>query len=148
MTGPTTPRLGLPMLVTAQAQKEITHNEALVLIDALIAGRAESAGALTPPASPVPGQCWALGASPTGAWVGKGGQLAIWTEGGWRFCDVGDNFVVRVAGGGCWRRAGAGWLAPGAVAAPTGGTIIDSEARAAIGQLRAALIAAGTASAA
>ena len=31
-----TDRLSLPLLAVAQAQKEATHNEALVLIDALV----------------------------------------------------------------------------------------------------------------
>jgi hypothetical protein len=144
MTESATPRLALPMLAVGQAQKEITHNEALVLIDALIAARAVEANAVTPPASPQAGQCWALGAAPTGVWQGKGGQLAIATAGGWRFCDVEDDFAVRIGNGGArWTRAGSGWIAPPALALPNGGSVIDSEARAAIAVLKSALAASG-----
>lgn len=31
-----TPRLGLPLMAAAQAQKHVTHNEALMLVDALV----------------------------------------------------------------------------------------------------------------
>jgi len=33
---PSTPRLALPLLAVAQAQKEVTHNEALALLDLLV----------------------------------------------------------------------------------------------------------------
>ena len=33
----TTPRSGMPLLAAAQAQKHVTHNEALLELDALIA---------------------------------------------------------------------------------------------------------------
>ena len=36
MVGLETRRCGLPLLAVSQAEKEITHNEALVLIDALL----------------------------------------------------------------------------------------------------------------
>jgi hypothetical protein len=144
MTESVTPRLALPLLLAGQAQKEITNNEALVLIDALIVARAEGANAAVPPSAPLPGQCWALGVSPTGVWLGKGGQLAVYTDGGWRFCDVADGFAVRVGSiGARWQRAGTGWTAPPVQAVPTGGSVIDSEARAAIAALRTALIASG-----
>lgn len=143
-----TPRFALPLLTAGQAQKEVTHNEALVLLDALIAARAEAANAITPPATPAPGQCWALGAQPTGAWLGKGGQLAVWTAGGWRFCDVGDGFALRVGSTGArWQRSGTGWSPPPTLGIPSGGAVIDSEARAALAVIRAALTASGHVSA-
>jgi hypothetical protein len=136
-----TPRLSLPMLAAGQAQKELTHNEALVLIDALIGARVEAANAAAPPAGPIAGQCWAVGASPTGAWAGQAGALAIATVGGWRFCNVPDGFAVRLnTNGALWLRQGSNWGAPTGVAAPVGGTIVDSEARASISALRTALI--------
>ncbi len=144
MTESVTPRFALPMLVAGQAQKEVTHNEALALIDALIAARAELANAVTPPGAPVPGQCWALGAAPTGVWLGKGGQLATATAGGWRFSDVADGFVVRIgAAGARWHRAGAGWTAPPMLTLPAGGAVIDSEARATLAALKTVLVASG-----
>lgn len=142
-----TPRLTLPLLAAGQAQKEITHNEALVLIDALIGAQVVAVNVVAPPVTPVAGECWAVGAAPTGVWAGQAGRLAVATAGGWRFCSVPDGFVVRLSSGAHWRRSGPIWTAPPVVAAPTGGAVIDSEARAAIGAIRSALIVAGLLSA-
>jgi hypothetical protein len=141
MADPTeSPRYTLPLLVAGQAQKELTHNEALILLDALIGASAAAANAVTPPAAPQPGQCWAIGAAPTGSWAGQAGRLAIATAGGWRFCAVPDGFAVRIgAAGALWRRSGSTWTAPTMVAAPSGGAVNDSEARAAIAAILAML---------
>ena len=56
----------------------------LVRIDAALHPVAETLGDDDPPASPVPGQCWIVGTTPTGAWSGQAGALAAWTNGGWR----------------------------------------------------------------
>ncbi len=66
-----TPRFSLPLLATAQAQKELTHNEALLLIDALLHGTVEGGPVSDPPPAPAAGQCWLVGASPTGEWAGQ-----------------------------------------------------------------------------
>ncbi len=78
-------RLGLPYLMPAQAQKHVTHNEALTLLDLLVQLNVQGFGAETPPAMPLSGQVWALGPAPSGAWVGQGGQLAFWNDDTWLF---------------------------------------------------------------
>ncbi|NNC72613.1 MAG: DUF2793 domain-containing protein [Sphingomonadaceae bacterium] len=75
----TTPRFALPQLLTGHAQKEIWHNEALALIDAVLHPVAESRGDNTPPANPAAGQCWITGSAPVGDWAGEADWLAIWT---------------------------------------------------------------------
>ena len=70
-----TTRHGLPLLQAGQAQKEVTHNEALVLLD-LLAHPAVEGVLATPPAAPTPGQGWIIGAGATGAWSGQDGALA------------------------------------------------------------------------
>ena len=79
------PRLGLPLLAAAQAQKHVTHNEALLDIDALMHLRLVSRNVSLPPASPAEGDLHLVGASPTGAWLGKSGQVAEWRDGLWLF---------------------------------------------------------------
>jgi hypothetical protein len=80
------PRLDLPLLVPSQAQKHVTHNEALQKLDALVQLTVESIDATDPPTAPGVGEIHALGPAPTGAWAGQGGQLAYWTEDGtWLF---------------------------------------------------------------
>lgn len=132
-------RWKLPLLAVGQIQKEVTHNEALALIDALIAPVVEAQGVNDPPASPLAGQCWLVGLAPTGAWVGAAGQLACWTGGGWRMVAPRAGMTVRLAAGTMLRFDGAAWAAPAAVPVPSGGAVIDSEARAAIAALIAQL---------
>ena len=79
-----TPRWGLPLLFAGQAHKELAHNEALVLIDALLHGRVESAAINAPPEDPAPGQCWIVANAGQGAWEGRSGSVACWTDGGSR----------------------------------------------------------------
>lgn len=80
----TTPKLALRYIVASQAQKEITHNEALndldVLVQPIVASRSLSA----PPSSPSEGDAYIVGASPTGAWSGHAGEIALYFS-GWRF---------------------------------------------------------------
>ena len=79
--------LGLPYLWPAQAQKHVTHNEALDRLDALSQIVLQARGAVTPPPLPAIGQLWALGSLPTGDWTGEAGRLALWDGTGWQFMD-------------------------------------------------------------
>ncbi len=94
-----TARLSLPLLHVAQAQKEMTHNEALTRIDLLLHGCVTGVAEDTPPAAPDVGQCWIVGDTPTGAWAGRTGQVAGWTAGGWRFVVPRDGMTLWWAGG-------------------------------------------------
>lgn len=157
------PRLALPFLQPGQAQKEVTHNEALQAVDMLVQPVAETAGTGTPPGAPAEGRCWIVAEPAVGAWAGRAGQIAQWTPGGWRF-------AVPAAGWRCHVRDrdgqmlhdGSGWVddavradgvyvggsrvvaarQPG-IADPSGGGAPDAEARAAIGAILAALRAHG-----
>lgn len=130
---PTTPRFALPLLAIAQAQKEVTHNEALTLLDALVHAAIEAGPLAAPPAGPAAGQCWLVGTAPTGAWAGQGNAIALWTPGGWRFAAPrGGMQVTRLADGARLRFDGGAWVAPATIEAPSGGSTIDSEARSAI----------------
>ena len=80
---PTTPHLGLPLMAAAQAQKHVTHNEALGRLDALVQCAVLDKDLATPPASPPEGARYIVGASPTGAWAGKAGFLVAWLGGEW-----------------------------------------------------------------
>ncbi len=81
----TSPNLDLPFLIPAQAQKHVTHNEALERLDLLVQLVVQGFEATTPPGTPAEGQIWALGAAPTGDWAGQGGRLAASVGGGWVF---------------------------------------------------------------
>ena len=141
---PVTPRFALPLLAVAQAQKEVTHNEALTLLDALIHAAVEAGPLAAPPTGPVEGQCWIVGATPTGGWIGQENSIALWTAGGWRFAPARYGMqVTRLADGARLRFDGAAWAGPGVVGATVGGSTIDSEARSAISTLILHLAAQG-----
>src|SRR3546814_11391087 len=101
---PITPRFALPLLAVAQAQKEVTHNEALTLLDALVHAAIEAGPLATPPASPAVGQCWIVDAAATGAWTGEGSAIAIWTAGGWRFAAPRAGVQVKIGRASCRER--------------------------------------------
>jgi len=77
-----TPRLLLPVIEAAQAQKHVTHNEALVLLDALTQLTVESRSLTAPPGAPAEGACYIPATGATGAWSGWDGQIAV-NNGGW-----------------------------------------------------------------
>jgi hypothetical protein len=129
------PRHHLPFLAVGQAQKEITHNEALLLADALLFASVETELSVPPTlaAESNLGKCWLIGTGATGIWQSKAGQIAVWSGGSWRFLLPIDGMCI-------WnnanstrmiRRDGA-WYMAAAVPDPTGGSVIDIEARAAI----------------
>ncbi len=80
----TSPKLGLAYLVASQAQKEITHNEALNDLDSLVQLSVLDQSLSTPPASPSDGDAYIVGASPSGAWEGQAGKIASYYS-GWLF---------------------------------------------------------------
>lgn len=99
----TTPNFALPLLAPAQAQKHVTHNEALQILDATAQLCIESIDAATPPVSPIDGQVWALGSSPTGVWTGQAGKLALSGMGGWVFVAPQEGWQAWDRGGGVQR---------------------------------------------
>jgi len=78
-------RLSLPFLQPAQAQKHVTHNEALERLDLLVQLVLEGFDAIAPPVAALDGQVWALGLAPQGDWAGQGGKLAARVGGAWLF---------------------------------------------------------------
>jgi hypothetical protein len=78
-------RLSLPYLLPSQAQKHVTHNEALALLDLLVQTGVEAFGATNPPANPTEGAVYALGSGPAGDWAGQDDMLAFYRDGAWIF---------------------------------------------------------------
>ncbi|ALL12856.1 DUF2793 domain-containing protein [Caulobacter henricii] len=80
-----TPRLGLPYVLAAQAQKHIPINESLARLDGLVQLAVESRVVAAQPVSPVGGGVWILPAGATGAaWSGQAaGTLMRFEAGAW-----------------------------------------------------------------
>lgn len=79
--------LALPYIQPAQAQKHVTHNEALRKLDLLVQLAVSSRQAGTPPALPAAGERHIVPAGATGAFAGQDHRVALWDEGGWSFFD-------------------------------------------------------------
>ena len=152
-------RFALPFLAAGQAQKELVHNEALQILDLLVAAAVEEAPRSAPPASPQVGATYIVASGATGAWAGQDLSLAGFTDGGWRFVLPREGTLAYVVSASVWAvfRGGA-WevgslrgdnvviggeqvVGPqgAAIPAPSGGTTVDAEARAAIGQILSAM---------
>lgn len=145
-------RLGLGFLQAAQIQKETTINEGFAALDLAVCSAIDGFLLNTPPASPVEGSSYIVGNAPTGAWAGHGLALAGYTDGGWRYIAPipGLTAFDKASGelamfdGSAWEKGNvrAAKLSVGqnqvvgarqaAVTDPTGGPVIDAEARAAI----------------
>lgn len=92
------PRLDLPFILPSQAQKHVTHNEALRLLDALVQLAVEGFGAVAPPLQPAQGEVWAIGAGASGAWSGQDGALAVFSGNGWLFRIPRPGWIATLAG--------------------------------------------------
>lgn len=80
-----TANLDLPLIQQGQAQKHVTVNEALSVLDTVAQLTLESLAVVTPPETAAEGQGWAVPTGATGAWSGADGHVAIMSNGGWRF---------------------------------------------------------------
>ncbi|AUM72951.1 DUF2793 domain-containing protein [Paracoccus jeotgali] len=78
-----TAHLALPFIMAAQAQKHVTHNEALRLLDGIVQLAVLDRDLTTPPASPAEGARYIPAPGATGAWAGWDSSIAYWIDGAW-----------------------------------------------------------------
>lgn len=112
------PILALPLIQPAQAQKHVTHNEAVMKLDLLVQLAVASRSQTTPPASPAEGARHIVPAGATGDWAGQAGHLALWLDGAWQFhaaqsgwrAWVADEEAVVTFAAGQWRAPSEGAL--------------------------------------
>ncbi|GAB4068636.1 DUF2793 domain-containing protein [Ancylobacter sonchi] len=81
----TTPSLALPLLAAAQAQKHVTHNEALLLLDAAVQLAVLDRTRTMPPSAPLAGDRHIVADGAGGDWAGQSGAVALHDGTGWRF---------------------------------------------------------------
>ena len=136
MVGLETRRHRLPLLAVSQPEKEITHNEALVLIDALLHMSVEQTLSLAPAATDNDfGKCWLIGEGAGGLWANKSGHIALWV-GSWRFVAPVEGMRLWDKSSGCYcLYVASQWSSAPVILDPTGGTVVDSEARVALGMI-------------
>ena len=78
-----TTHLLLPYILASQAQKHVTHNEALRLLDAMVQLSVLDRTRTAPPASPVDGDRHIVASGATGLWTGWDLNVAFWVDGVW-----------------------------------------------------------------
>jgi hypothetical protein len=76
-------RLGLPYILAGQAQKHITHNEAIRLLDGLVQMAVLRRDLAEPPATPANGELHIVAAGATGDWLGWDFNIAYFVDGAW-----------------------------------------------------------------
>jgi hypothetical protein len=90
--------LTLPYILASQADKHVTFNAAMDIVDTIgqlsVASRMLSA----PPATPPLGESWIIGPAPTAEWAGHVNEVATWLATGWQF-------LVPKAGWRAWVKA-------------------------------------------
>jgi hypothetical protein len=77
--------LSLPHIQPSQAQKHVTHNEALRLLDVMVQLSVLDRALTAPPANPALGDRYIVGSSPSGDWAGQGRDIALWNGTAWEF---------------------------------------------------------------
>ena len=78
-----TTHLLLPYILAAQAQKHVTHNEALRLLDAMVQLSVLDRDLTAPPASPADGDRYIVASGATGLWAGWDLNVTTWVDGVW-----------------------------------------------------------------
>src|SRR5690606_26088209 len=75
--------LALPYIIAQQAQKHVTHNEAIRMLDALVHLSVASRSRTEPPATPSEGERHIVADGATGDWTGWDGDVASHADGAW-----------------------------------------------------------------
>lgn len=88
-------RLTLPYIMPQQAQKHVTHNEAIRKLDAIVQMSALSKKVTSPPEMPLEGQGYIIPELATGVWADKVNLFAIYQDGIW-------SYITPDEGWSCW----------------------------------------------
>lgn len=91
-----TPKLTMPEISTSQSSKEVTHNDALWILDALVQPSIEDKDLTAPPGSPVSGACYIPAATATGDWAGHEDDIAQYKATAWEFYTPSEGWKVWV----------------------------------------------------
>jgi Protein of unknown function (DUF2793) len=110
------PNLSLPYIAAAQAQKHVTHNEAVRALDALVQLAVLDRDLAIAPPSPANGDRYLVAGGATGAWSGQAVKVAAFQDGAWVYLTpregwlawVSDEDKIYAFDGAAWVIAGGG----------------------------------------
>jgi len=92
-----TPNLRLPYIMAAQAQKHVTHNEAIRALDAILQLAVRDRDLANPPASPADGDRYIVADPAGGPWAGHEGKVAAFQDGAWMFYAPREGWIAWIA---------------------------------------------------
>ena len=103
--------LSMPYIMPSQAQKHVTHNEAIKVLDVLVQLAVLSKSLNAAPSSPAEGDRYIVGPAPTGVWAGLGGKVVAFLDGVWEaftpqtgwVAAIVDQDVIAIWTGSTWR---------------------------------------------
>ncbi|RJF70861.1 DUF2793 domain-containing protein [Rhodopseudomonas palustris] len=114
------PHLGMPLIAASQAQKHVTHNQAIIVLDSVVQLSVKDSIHAAPPASPAEGDRYKVASGATGAWAGWDLNIALFTDGAWSkivpqngwlcFDEASGAFTVKTAAGWIDLSASSGFL--------------------------------------
>lgn len=145
-------RYSISLLQVGQSQKELTHNEGLQALENCVQPIVEGAPSNVPPSAPEVGQQFLVAEDPTAEFLGAKFNLATWTEAGWLFTAPRERFsAVDAWTGLSWSFESGAWRSGvvrgsevqvegkrvvgsqrSGIRSPSGGTVVDQEARVAL----------------
>ncbi len=88
------PHLNLPYILPSQAQKHVTHNEAVRMLDGLVQLSVLSAQSGIPPQDPAEGDRHIVGVAASGEWSGREGMVAQFIDGAWMFHQPREGWIA------------------------------------------------------
>ncbi len=89
-----TTHLALPYLAAAQAQKHVTHNDALSRLDVVVQLAVIDTALTAPPGSPAEGDRYLVADGATGAWAGHDGDIAAFIDGAWVLIEARPGWIA------------------------------------------------------
>lgn len=93
----TTTNLKLPYIAPSQAQKHVTHNEAIRALDALVQLSVMSRKLKNAPPEPSEGDRYIVASEAVTPWAGKTDQIAAWQDDAWVFFQPQEGWHAWVA---------------------------------------------------
>lgn len=99
---PNTANLSMPLVMPAQAQKHVTVNEALAILDTVTQLGVIDSTRVVPPSTGLDGDAYIVPADAQGTWANRTANVAVWSNGGW-------SFLMPRAGWKAWDKRQCGW---------------------------------------